>query len=496
MGPADALAAWRERAEAELRGQPLGSLTTRRVDGLVIPPLEVANPLREEGLASGPAKRSIALVVDERSVEVARPFFEAVDVLWIRGQRGPDAPAPTVVIEPSERDFDRTAIGGARVLSDPAIEVVRGGSARPWDARDAISSAALHDLGASPVTQVALMVAAMLERRRALGSARPPAFAAAVSPEIFVELSKLRAARRLSDRVLATLGEPLGAPLFVRTDARSQARLDRATNAVRSALGVAAAMLGGADCVGAAAMDAVGDDPSALGLRLARNTSLVLSLESSLTATDDPARGSYSVESLTDRIAREAWEVVREIERRGGLAAAASWASERIESEATARRAAVRTRAIPMVGVSRFAMAGDEVRGVDTIARDASPFEALHVGEPPPVQLLVLGARSAVEARAAYARELIEAGGMRVIAPDDGSSAHVTLIAAPDALFATEVLSHVRALHEKGVDVWIAGRPLAHEAALRGAGARGFVFVGADIVDVLSAMRARATRPS
>lgn len=494
MSAADPLAAWRERAEAELGG-PLRSLTPRRFDDLSIAALEVADPLRERGLGSGPGRRAVALVTDERAHALTpegRDLLDGVDVLWFRGDRSPSASC-AVVIEPTAPDFDRASLGDALVLSDAATERVVSAGPRAWDPRDAVGSIGLHERGASAVTQVALAVAAMLDRRRALGSARPPAFASAVSPEIFVELGKLRALRRLSDRLLATLGEPLGVPLYVRTDVRSLSRLDRATNAIRSTLGVAAAMFAGADCVGAVAMDAL-TDASAPGARLSRNAALVLALESSLTATDDPARGSYYVEALTDRIAREAWELVREIERRGGLTRAAGWARERVDAEASARHAAVRSRALPLVGVSRFAVQSEVVPPGPDTDRDATPFEALHAAGRAAVALVVLGERAAVEARVAFARELIEVGAMEVVdAPPTGEvTARVALIAAPDALFATEVAACVSALHGRGVAVWVAGRPGAHEAALRAAGVHGFVFVGADVVDALTAMREHA----
>jgi methylmalonyl-CoA mutase len=135
--------------------------------------------------------------------------------------------------------------------------------------------------------------------------------------------------------------------------------------------------------------------------------------------------------------------------------------------------------------VERATSAHDELR-------DAAPFEAFHDGSAPPVALVVLGDRAAVEARAAFARELIEAGAMRAVDPSVDVDARVALIAAPDTLFATEVVVLAASLAVRGIAVWIAGRPGAHETVLRDAGVRGFVFVGADVVETLVAMRAAA----
>ena len=207
MGAEDARTSWRARAEVELGGAPLRTLVRRRPDALEIEPIEFADAGREEGLPSRPMCRSIALVVEERALDAARPLLDAVDVLWLRGSREAISTTP-VVLEPTGDHVDRASITSALYLSDAGTERLLGRPPRPWDPRDAIGAAVLHDGGGGPVTQIAIVIALMLERRGVLGTARPPAVAVALSPEIFVEISKLRALRRLIDRVLTTLGEP------------------------------------------------------------------------------------------------------------------------------------------------------------------------------------------------------------------------------------------------------------------------------------------------
>ena len=53
--------------------------------------------------------------------------------------------------------------------------------------------------------------------------------------------------------------------------------------------------------------------------RIARNTQTILREESHLDQVIDPAGGSYYIESLTEEIAKKAWELFKEIEENGGI---------------------------------------------------------------------------------------------------------------------------------------------------------------------------------
>ena len=62
--------------------------------------------------------------------------------------------------------------------------------------------------------------------------------------------------------------------------------------------------------------------PDGFARRIARNTQVVLQEESALGRVTDPAGGSWHLDSLTDALARKAWELFQEIEARGGMVAA------------------------------------------------------------------------------------------------------------------------------------------------------------------------------
>jgi methylmalonyl-CoA mutase len=96
--------------------------------------------------------------------------------------------------------------------------------------------------------------------------------------------------------------------------------------------------------------------PTDFSARIARNTQLVLALESGTTRTIDPWGGSWFVERLTADLADRARRHVSEVERLGGMARAieAGLPQERIEEAATVAQAHIDTGRRAIVGVNRY----------------------------------------------------------------------------------------------------------------------------------------------
>ena len=100
------------------------------------------------------------------------------------------------------------------------------------------------------------------------------------------------------------------------------AKRDPWTNMLRTTTACAGAAFGGADAITVLPFSWALGVPDRFARRVARNTQLVLQEESSLGRVADPVGGSWYVESLTDELARKAWDLFQEIERTGGLVAA------------------------------------------------------------------------------------------------------------------------------------------------------------------------------
>jgi methylmalonyl-CoA mutase len=138
--------------------------------------------------------------------------------------------------------------------------------------------------------------------------------------------------------------------------------------------------------------------------------------------------------------------------------------------------------------------------------RLAEPFEALRdasdrilvtTGARPKIFLANLGTPAAFTARATFAKNLFEAGGIEAVTNDgfesgDGliaafraSGAKLACLCSSDEVYAREAVESARALREAGAAVWLAGRPGALEPALKEAGVSGFVFAGCDALAAL-----------
>ena len=156
----------------------------------------------------------------------------------------------------------------------------------------------------------------------------------------FLTIAKLRAARRLWARVTKACGiAPVAQRQQAVTAGAMMSRRDPWVNMIRTTVACFAAAAGGADAITVSPFDAAIGVPDALGLRIARNTQLLLREESHVHQVIDPAGGSYYVESLTDSLAQHAWGLFQELESGSGPSL-----SERIDAAHEARSRDVATR--------------------------------------------------------------------------------------------------------------------------------------------------------
>ena len=148
-----------------------------------------------------------------------------------------------------------------------------------------------------------------------------------VHNDLFEEIGKLRAARRLWATIMR---DDFGV-----TDARSQwcrihaqtagvtlTRSEPMNNITRVGLQALAAMLGGVQSIHTNSYDEVFSTPTENALKIALRTQQILQEESEITRWVDPLGGSWLVEELTDRIERAAREEIATIDRMGGMASA------------------------------------------------------------------------------------------------------------------------------------------------------------------------------
>lgn len=416
-----------------------------------------------------------------------------------------------------------------------------------------VDTSPYHNAGATATQDLALALATAVAYLRTMTesglsaneAARQILFRVSLGTHHFLAIGKLRALRRLWGRVLEACGAPSAASAMriqTRTSDRVLTRRDPYVNVLRNAAGVFAALVGGADVVTSVPLDYLIGLPDESARRIARNTVLVLQEEAHLHRVIDPAGGSWFLELITDQLADEAWRIFQEIERRGGMWATleSGWAAEQIAGAQAARSKDIARRKEGITGVSEFPNLAEEklVRPQSTAnkqretaarlkvsipalepRRFAAPFEALRdatdewqarTGRRPRAFLVNLGPVAHFTARATYAKNFFEAGGIEAIASDGfndvdaavaafrASGAKIAVLCSSDKLYPDFVPKAAAELRAAGArSVVLAGNPGDNESAWRAAGVDRFIFIKCDVLETLrSILREEGVLPS
>lgn len=429
-----------------------------------------------------------------------------------------------------------------------------------------------QELGVMLATSVAYL-RALAEQGLPLDKARDAlAFTLVADTDEFLTIAKLRAARLLWARVQEACGlVPRPTRIHVETAWRALTRRDPWVNLLRGTVAAFSAGVGGADSLTVLPFTAALGLADGFARRVARNTQLVLLEEANLWRVADPAAGAGGFEALTAGLCERGWGCFQQIEatRAGGaqglLAALADGSLQREIAQTRAAAAkAVATRRLPITGTSEYPNLGEGRVAVLSVApvqrrklphlapsdrdpavmidalvqgdsrsegliesrdaltaeplpsqRLAEPFEALRdqaeaATPAPTVFLATLGSIADFTARAGFARNLFEAGGLAARGGDgyarDGatdldalvgafraSGARLACLCGSDEAYAQEGAAAAEALSEAGAVVWLAGRPGESATALNRAGVTSFIFAGCDAVDTLTRAQAAAS---
>ena len=185
-----------------------------------------------------------------------------------------------------------------------------------------------------------------------------------VGMNALMEIAKLRAGRRLWSELMAEFSpkDPRSKMLraHCQTSGWSLAAQDVFNNVTRTAVEAMAAVFGGTQSLHTNALDEAIALPTDFSARIARNTQLLLQLESGITATVDPWGGSYLLERLTHDLGERARAHIAEVEALGGMAKAieVGLPKRRIEEAAARAQARIDTGEQAVIGVNRYRPSG------------------------------------------------------------------------------------------------------------------------------------------
>lgn len=145
--------------------------------------------------------------------------------------------------------------------------------------------------------------------------------------DFFGEVSKFRAARRLWARIMkerygASVPKAQMLRVHVHTAGSVLTAQQPLNNVVRITWQALSAVLGGIQSMACCAYDEAIALPTEESATLALRTQQLLAYESGVTDTIDPLAGSYYIETLTDKIEKEAYDYIDKIDRMGGAVAA------------------------------------------------------------------------------------------------------------------------------------------------------------------------------
>lgn len=145
--------------------------------------------------------------------------------------------------------------------------------------------------------------------------------------DFFGEVGKFRAARRLWARIMkerygASVPKAQMLRVHVHTAGSVLTAQQPLNNVVRITWQALSAVLGGIQSMACCAYDEAIALPTEESATLALRTQQLLAYESGVTDTIDPLAGSYYIETLTDKIEKEAYDYIDKIDRMGGAVAA------------------------------------------------------------------------------------------------------------------------------------------------------------------------------
>ncbi len=145
-------------------------------------------------------------------------------------------------------------------------------------------------------------------------------FKVAIGSNYFFEIAKLKALRIVFAMVASEYDfSKISMEILAFPTKRNKTLYDYNVNMLRTTTECMSAILGGADLVCNTAYDEIYHKENEFGNRIARNQLLILKNESYFDQLENPAAGSYYLETLTEQFAEKALEIVKTIEKGGGF---------------------------------------------------------------------------------------------------------------------------------------------------------------------------------
>ena len=191
--------------------------------------------------------------------------------------------------------------------------------------------------------------------------ARRIGFFSAVHLDIFEEVAKFRAmrriwARQLKERFGAKDERSMWFRCAVQTSSLTLTAQEPMNNIVRAAVQTLTAVLAGVQSVHTTSYDEAYCLPSEETHKLAIRTQQIIAYETGATKSADPLGGSYLVEKMTDELEERIWELMKVIEGRGGFVECfkEGWVENELNQARYKLADQMETGELPILGMNLF----------------------------------------------------------------------------------------------------------------------------------------------
>ena len=351
-----------------------------------------------------------------------------------------------------------------------------------------------------------------------------------VSDNYFMEIAKFRAARLLWAQIVKEYEPKCDCACQMHvcaiTSEYNQTLFDSYVNLLRSQTETMSAAIANVDSIIVTPFDKPYEQPTEFAERIARNQQLLLKEEAHFDKLVDVSGGSYTIEHLTDAIAKEGWKLFLAVEEAGGFLAEALKGNitNAVNASNDKRHADAAKRREFILGTNQFPNFTEKSEGKQPVEcrcacgheegelprlnkeRLASEFEALRLStekaaKQPIAFMLTIGNLAMRQARAQFSCNFLAAAGYKVMdnlgfkTVEEGvdaaleAGADIVVICSSDDEYAEYAIPAFKYLDGRAMYV-VAGAPACSED-LKAAGIENFIHVKSNQLETLRAYNAK-----
>ncbi|UCD68575.1 MAG: methylmalonyl-CoA mutase family protein [Betaproteobacteria bacterium] len=239
-----------------------------------------------------------------------------------------------------------------------------------------ISGYHISEAGSSPIHEVAFTMAnavtyveEVLKTGMDVDAFAPRlAFYFVCQSDFFEEIAKFRAARRVWAKIMkqrfgAKKPESMRLRFHCQTAAASLTKPQYKVNVMRTTLQALAAVLGGAQSLHTNGMDEAFAIPTEEAMKIALRTQQVIADETGIASVIDPLGGSYFLENLTTEYEKTIFEILDEVQERGGTIKLIEegWFQKHISDFAYETALRKQSGQKPVIGVNKYVETEEDV---------------------------------------------------------------------------------------------------------------------------------------